>query len=130
VASLLDGARLWNAAVATGTDVASLAQPFDVVWVALSKGLGAPAGAVLAGSDAFIAAAARMRRMFGGAMRQVGLLAAAADHALDHHLQRLAEDHAHARLIAERLVGVPGVELDLATVQTNIVVFHLAGHLA
>lgn len=125
VATLLDGARLWNAAVASGAPPAELAAPFDVVWVALSKGLGAPAGSVLAGSREFVARARRYRRMFGGAMRQVGLLAAAGSYALDHHLDRLADDHAHARLIAERLARVPTVVLDLDTVQTNIVVFHL-----
>jgi threonine aldolase len=91
----------------------------------LSKGLGAPAGSLLAGPRDVIARAVRYRRMFGGAMRQVGLLAAAATHALAHHYMRLADDHAHARLIAERVARSPGVRLDLATVQTNIVVFHL-----
>jgi threonine aldolase len=125
VASLLDGARLWNAAIALGVPPAAVAAPFDVVWAALSKGLGAPAGSLLAGPRDVIARAVRYRRMFGGAMRQVGLLAAAATHALAHHYMRLADDHAHARLIAERVARSPGVRLDLATVQTNIVVFHL-----
>lgn len=125
VSSLLDGARLWNAAVATGQAPARLAAPFDVVWVALSKGLGAPAGAVLAGPRDVIVRAVRYRRMFGGAMRQVGLLAAAGSYAIAHHLTRLPEDHAHARLLAENLAQLPGVILDLTTVQTNIVVFHL-----
>jgi threonine aldolase len=126
IVSMLDGARLWNAAVASNTSPASLAAPFDVVWVALSKGLGAPAGSVIAGSREFIASAVRYRRMFGGAMRQVGVLAAAGSHALTHHYLRLADDHANARLIAERVAQSPGVRIDLATVQTNIVVFHLA----
>jgi threonine aldolase len=125
VASLLDGARLWNAAIALGVPPAAVAAPIDVVWAALSKGLGAPAGSLLAGPRDVIARAVRYRRMFGGAMRQVGLLAAAATHALAHHYMRLADDHAHARLIAERVARSPGVRLDLATVQTNIVVFHL-----
>jgi threonine aldolase len=125
VASVLDGARLWNAAVALGVPPAAVAAPFDVVWAALSKGLGAPAGSLLAGPRDVIARAVRYRRMFGGAMRQVGLLAAAATHALAHHYTRLADDHAHARLIAERVARSPGVRLDLATVQTNIVVFYL-----
>lgn len=125
VATLLDGARLWNAAVASGQTPAAVAAPFDVVWVALSKGLGAPAGAVLAGPREVITRAVRHRRMLGGAMRQVGLLAAAGTYAIAHHYERLAEDHAHARLLAERLAAVPTVRLDLATVQTNIVVFHL-----
>jgi threonine aldolase len=125
VTSVLDGARLWNASVASGLPVASLAAPFDVVWVALSKGLGGPAGSLLAGTRDFVARAVRYRRMLGGAMRQVGLLAAAGTYAIDHHVERLADDHAHARLIAERVAQVPGVRIDLATVQTNIVVFHL-----
>jgi threonine aldolase len=125
IATLLDGARLWNAAVALSTSPVSLAAPFDVVWVALSKGLGAPAGSLLAGSRAFVTQATRYRRMFGGAMRQVGLLAAAGSYAIRSHYARLAEDHANARLIAERLAQVPAVDLDLATVQTNIVMFHL-----
>ncbi len=126
VASFLDGARLWNAAVALGVDVGELAGPFDVVNVAFSKGLGAPGGSMLAGSRAFVAAATRYRRMAGGAMRQVGIFAAAAEYALDHHLDRLAADHANARLLAERLAASPAIELDLATVQTNIVLFRLA----
>ena len=126
VASYLDGARLWNAAVALGVPVADLARPFDVASVAFSKGLGAPGGSLLSGSRAFIEAALRFRRMAGGAMRQTGILAAAAEHALDHHLDRLAEDHAHARMLAERLAASAAVELDPATVRTNIVVFRLA----
>ncbi|HTV01734.1 MAG TPA: GntG family PLP-dependent aldolase [Luteitalea sp.] len=125
VASVLDGARLWNAAAATGTAVATLAAPFDVVWVALSKGLGGPAGSLLAGTRDFITRAIRYRRMMGGAMRQAGLLAAAGSYALDHHVTRLVDDHANARLIGERVSRASGVRLDLATVQTNIVVFHL-----
>lgn len=123
--TFLDGARLWNAAAALGVAPAILAAGFDVVGVSFSKGLGAPGGSMLVGSRAFVDRAIRYRRMAGGAMRQVGIFAAAAEHALDHHLGRLAEDHANARLLAERLAGVPGVELDLATVQTNIVVARL-----
>jgi threonine aldolase len=96
------------------------------VAVSFSKGLGAPGGSMLAGSRAFIAAAVRYRRMAGGAMRQVGFFAAAADYALDHHLERLADDHANARLLAERLAASPAIELDPAAVQTNIVVFRMA----
>ena len=121
----LDGARLFNAAVASRMALAALAAPFDVVSVALSKGLGCPVGSVLAGSAEDMTRAVRARRMLGGAMRQSGILAAAGLYALDHHIDRLAEDHANARLIAERLAGLPGVALDLATVQTNIVVFQL-----
>ncbi len=125
VATFLDGARIWNAAVASHHTFAELAAPFDVVTVAFSKGLGAPAGSILAGSRGFIALATRHRRMFGGAMRQVGILAAAANYALDHQLERLPEDHANARLLAEQLSECPHVDLDLTTVQTNILVFHL-----
>ena len=126
MATYLDGARLWNAAAATGATLTSLARPFDLVSVALSKGLGAPAGSVLAGPRDFITRAVRYRRMFGGAMRQVGILAAAGLHAIDHHVSRLAEDHANARGLAERLARSGAIRLDLATVQTNIVMFHLA----
>ena len=126
VACFLDGARLWNAAVALGRPIAELARPFDVVNVAFSKGLGAPGGSMLAGSRTFIASATRYRRMAGGAMRQVGIFAAAADFALDQHLDRLVDDHANARVLADRLAASPAIELDPATVQTNIVVFRLA----
>jgi threonine aldolase len=126
VASFLDGARLWNSAVAEGRPVADLAAPFDLVSVALSKGLGAPGGSLLAGSAETIGRAVRYRRMAGGAMRQVGIFAAAGEYALDHHLDRLAEDHANARQIAESLAASPAIELDPATVRTNIVVFRLA----
>jgi threonine aldolase len=125
VASYLDGARLFNAAAATGETLASLAAPFDVVSVALSKGLGCPVGSLVAGPSRLIAKAVRARRMFGGAMRQSGILAAAGLYALDHNRARLNDDHANARLIAERLARVAGIVLDLATVQTNIVIFRL-----
>jgi threonine aldolase len=125
VASYLDGARLLNAAVARGDDPAALAAPFDLVSIALSKGLGCPVGSVLAGDADDIAALVRYRRMLGGAMRQSGILAAAGVYALEHHIDRLAEDHANARVIGEQLAGVPGVELDLPALETNIVVFHL-----
>jgi threonine aldolase len=123
--SYLDGARLFNAAVALGRSLAELAAPFDLVSVALSKGLGCPVGSLIAGRQDDIARAVRARRMFGGAMRQSGILAAAGLWALDHNLARLAEDHANARLVAERLAGLRGVSLDLATVQTNIVIFRM-----
>jgi threonine aldolase len=126
VVSYLDGARLWNAAVASQTAPATLAAPFDLVSVALSKGLGAPAGSVLAGPAAMIAGAVRVRRMLGGAMRQVGILAAAGLFALDHHLTRLVDDHRHARRMAEILAGSPRIHIDPVTVQTNIVIFTLA----
>jgi threonine aldolase len=130
LATYLDGSRLWNAAVACGSLPADLAHPFDVVAVALSKGLGAPGGSLLAGSVEFIARAVRYRRMAGGAMRQVGIFAAAGEYALDHHLDRLIEDHANARVIADTLAASPAVELDLRTVQTNIIVFGLAASAA
>jgi len=123
LATFLDGARLWNAAVASGRKEAELAAPFDLVAVSLSKGLGAPGGSLLAGARATLDLAVRYRRMFGGAMRQSGIYAAAGAYALDHHHARLADDHANARLFAERLAQSPRVVLDLATVQTNIVVF-------
>jgi len=125
-ATFLDGARLWNVSAATGTALHELAAPFDLVSVAFSKGLGAPGGSLLAGSKALIAAAHRHRHRMGGAMRQNGIFGAAALHALDHHVQRLSEDHANARAFAQALVSSgAAVQLDLATVQTNIVVFHL-----
>ena len=126
MSTFLDGARLWNAAIALGVPAAALARPFDVVAVSFSKGLGAPGGSMLAGARAFVTAATRYRRMAGGAMRQVGIFAAAADYALDHHLERLADDHANARLLADRLAASPAVLLDPLAVQTNIVVFRLA----
>jgi threonine aldolase len=130
LATFLDGARLWNASLASGLALDELAAPFDLVAVAFSKGLGAPGGSLLAGSKAQIAVADRHRRRMGGAMRQNGIFAAAALHALDYHLARLAEDHANARRFAERLAGAAPVQLDLATVQTNIVVFRLPEALA
>ena len=125
LASFLDGARLWNAAVASGRSEAELVAPFDLVSVAFSKGLGAPGGSLLAGPRDLIQRANRQRRRLGGAMRQVGFFAAAALHGVEHHRARLAEDHANARRLAERLPGCAAVQLDLASVQTNIVVFHL-----
>jgi threonine aldolase len=125
LATYLDGARLFNVAAATGETLAKLAAPFDFVSVALSKGLGCPVGSLVAGRDDDISRARRVRRMFGGAMRQSGILAAAGLYALEHNLDRLSEDHANARLLAERLAGLRGVKLDLATVQSNIVIFHL-----
>ncbi|HTP47981.1 MAG TPA: GntG family PLP-dependent aldolase [Casimicrobiaceae bacterium] len=126
VATFLDGARLWNAAVASKRTPAELAAPFDLVAVALSKGLGAPGGSLLAGTRELIERSVRYRRMFGGAMRQVGIFAAAGLHALERHMERLVEDHANARLIAERLAASKRIVIDLATAQTNILVFTLA----
>jgi threonine aldolase len=124
VASYLDGARLFNTSVATGRSLADLAAPFDVVSVALSKGLGCPVGSLIAGSAEHMVRAVRARRMFGGAMRQSGILAAAGLYALDRNIERLAEDHANARILAE-LVVQTAAEIDLATVQSNIVIFRL-----
>jgi len=130
IASYLDGARLWNAAVASARPPAELAAPFDLTGVALSKGLGAPGGSLLAGRRELIQAAQRYRRMAGGAMRQVGFYAAAGLFALEHNLARLAEDHENARRIARRLAESPRVAVDQASVQTNILVFRLAGDAA
>jgi threonine aldolase len=127
VATYLDGARLWNAAVASGRSAAELAAPFDLVSVALSKGLGAPGGSLLAGSRDLISRSVRYRRMLGGAMRQVGIFAGAGLYALDHHMTRLAEDHANARCIGERLARSKRIVLDVVTVQTNIIVFDVTG---
>jgi threonine aldolase len=126
IATYLDGARLWNAAIATNRTPAELAAPFDFVSVALSKGLGAPGGTLLAGTHDLIEQSIRYRRMFGGAMRQIGIFAAAGLYALDHNIERLAEDHANARFIADRLAKNSLIAIDLGTVQTNIIVFRLA----
>ena len=125
IASYLDGARLWNAAVAAGRTPAQLAAPFDLLMVSMSKGLGAPGGSLLAGSGELIGRAVRYRRMLGGAMRQVGLFAAAGLYALDHNLGRLAEDHANAKLLAQRLAQSRRIAIDPASVETNILVFML-----
>ena len=125
----LDGARLFNAAVAAGGDPCAAARGitrhFDSVSVCFSKGLGAPVGSVLCGSREFIKRAHRWRKMVGGGMRQAGVLAAAAHHALDHHLARLADDHALARRLAEGLQGIPGLTVEAP--QTNIVFVDVAG---
>jgi len=121
----LDGARLFNAAVASGRSPAVLADGFDLVGMSLSKGLGCPVGSMLAGSRELIDVARRYRRMAGGALRQAGILAAAGTWALDHNVERLADDHANARLLATELLRGDDVTLDLDTVQTNIVVFSL-----
>jgi threonine aldolase len=122
----MDGARLLNAVVATGISARSYAAPFDSVWIDLSKGLGAPVGAVLAGSRAFIEEAWRYKQRYGGAMRQAGIIAAAGVYALRHHVERLAEDHERARLLARGLAAIRGIDLDPALVETNIVVFDIS----
>lgn len=124
----LDGARLWNASVATGILLATWAQHFDSVSVCFSKGLGAPVGSALCGTRSFIKKARRIRKMFGGGMRQVGILAAGALYALDHHVDRLAEDHAHAQQLAEAVRDIPGVSLGSPTVDTNLLFIQIAPH--
>ena len=119
----LDGARLWNAHVASGVSLADWAAPFDSVSVCFSKGLGAPVGSALVGSQDFIAQARRHRKLFGGAMRQAGILAAAALYALDHHVTRLADDHRNAKTIAQAVTATPGLRLDPPYVETNLVWF-------
>ena len=121
----LDGARLMNAAVASGDDPAAFAAGFDTAWLDFSKGLGAPVGAVLASSAELIDKAWRWKQMFGGSMRQSGVLAAACLHALDHHVERLADDHFNARALADGLAALPGVDIDPSSVETNIVVFEV-----
>jgi threonine aldolase len=119
----LDGARLFNAAVALGCDAADLARPFGSVMVCLSKGLGAPVGSVVAGPSAFIEEALRVRKRLGGGMRQAGVVAAAGLIALRDLIDRLAEDHATARRLAERIAATPGLAIDPGRVETNIVIF-------
>jgi threonine aldolase len=121
--SHLDGARLLNAVVASGIPAKTYAEPFDSAWIDLSKGLGCPVGAVLAGSREFIKDARRLKHLFGGAMRQAGIIAAAGVYALEHHVARLAEDHVHAKMLAQALAELPKVRLNPAHVETNIVIF-------
>lgn len=125
----LDGARLMNAVVATGIPAASWAAPFDSAWIDFTKGLGAPVGAALAGSREFVAEAWRCKQQMGGAMRQAGIIAAGAVWALEHHVERLADDHANAQRLARGLAGLPGVKLDPDDVETNIVIFDVTGPL-
>ena len=117
----IDGARIFNAALATGVDVARMCEHYDSVSICFSKGLGAPVGSVLVGSADFIAKAHRWRKMFGGGWRQAGLLAAGCLHALDHHVERLAEDHRRAKTIARMMDELPMFSVDLSSVQTNMV---------
>ena len=117
----LDGARVFNAAVKLKVALTHITRHFDSVSLCLSKGLGAPVGTVLVGGKAFIAAAHRNRKLLGGGMRQAGILAAAGLYALEHHVDRLAEDHANAKALAEGLTGLPGLKLDPSQVQTNMV---------
>ena len=123
----VDGARLMNAVVATGTPARAFAACADSVWLDLTKGLGAPVGAVLAGSRGFIEEAWIHKQRLGGAMRQAGIIAAAGIYALEHHVDRLAEDHERARRLAAGLAELPGIALDPARVETNIVIFDVRG---
>ena len=125
----MDGARLMNAVVASGISAREWAQPFDTAWIDFTKGLGAPVGAAIAGSRDFIAEAWRCKQQMGGAMRQAGIIAAGGVFALRHHVKRLADDHANAKRLAEGLAALPGIKLDPATVETNLVFFDLTGSL-
>lgn len=123
----LDGARLWNAHVATGVPFDRYGALVDSISVCFSKGMGCPVGSAVIGDGDFVERARRARKRFGGGMRQAGVLAAACLYALDHHLKRMAEDHSNAHLLARSLKEVPGVEVDLDAVQTNIVYFDVKG---
>jgi threonine aldolase len=123
----LDGARLWNASVAGGIGETEYARHFDSVSVCFSKGLGAPVGSVLTGDSEFIDRARRFRKMFGGGMRQAGIIAAGALYALENNRRRLAEDHANAKLLAEALGQIPGIKIDVSDVETNLVYFDVPG---
>ncbi len=119
----LDGARIWNASVATGISPAEYAKHFDSVSCCLSKGLGAPIGSLIAGTKDFIQEAYRVRKGWGGGMRQAGILAAAGLYALKNNIERLKEDHEKAETLAKKLAAIPGVSVDMESVQTNIVMF-------
>jgi threonine aldolase len=125
LATHMDGARLMNAVVASGVSAARYCAGFDSCWIDFSKGLGAPVGACLAGSRGFVEEAWWRKQQMGGAMRQAGIVAAGALHALRHHVDRLAEDHANARRLALGLAELPGVAIDPATVETNLVYFEV-----
>ncbi len=127
IARHLDGARLWNASIASGVPESEFASCFDSVSVCFSKGLGAPIGSCLAGSTDFIQRARRFRKQLGGGMRQAGIVAAGALHALRFHRERLATDHANARLLAESLQQIPGIQINPAEVETNLVRFDIGG---
>jgi len=122
----LDGARVWNAAIALGIKPGEIARHFDMVSVCFSKGLGAPVGSAVCGSAELIRKARRIRKMFGGGMRQVGIIASAALYALENNYSRLKEDHANAQKLADRIKDVDGISIDINDVHTNIVVFELA----
>ena len=122
----MDGARLFNAVVATQTSAKNFSAPFDTVWVDFSKGLGAPVGAVLAGSRSLIDEAWSWKQRLGGAMRQAGIIAAGGIYALEHHIDRLAEDHENAKCLAQGLAEIPGIKLNPDEVETNIVIFEVS----
>jgi threonine aldolase len=126
LATHLDGARLWHAAIATGVPESSYASPFDTVSVCFSKGLGAPLGSALAGSKELIARARRFKQVFGGGFRQAGIVAAGALYALENHRERLAEDHENAAKLARGLEDIHGIDIDTSLVQTNIVRFQVS----
>ena len=121
----LDGARLWNAIVATGISAREWSKHFDTVSVCFSKGLGAPVGSALAGPKPLIALARRRRKLLGGGLRQAGILAAGCIYALDHQVERLADDHRNARTIAQAIADTPGLTLDPPEVETNLIWFHV-----
>jgi threonine aldolase len=121
LATHMDGARLWNASAASGVEVSALCAPFDTVSVCFSKGLGAPVGSAFAGARKLVEEARRLRKRWGGGMRQAGILAAGALHALHHHRARLVDDHANARTFAASLSAAGGMHVDAAAVETNIV---------
>jgi threonine aldolase len=125
LATHMDGARLMNAVVASGVRARDFASGFDTAWLDFTKGLGAPVGACLAGSAELIAEAWRFKQMMGGALRQAGIVAAAGIYALDHNVERLAEDHANARFLAEGIAELSRARIDPATVETNIVIFEV-----
>jgi threonine aldolase len=125
LASHMDGARLMNAVVASGVTAADFASGFDSAWLDFTKGLGAPVGACLAGSQELIDEAWRFKQMMGGSLRQAGIVAAAGLYALDHNVERLGEDHENARVLAEGIADLPGVRIDASKVETNIVIFEV-----
>ncbi len=122
----LDGARLWNASVATGIALSEYAKYFDSVSLCFSKGLGAPIGSIIVGEKDFIKKAHFYRKAYGGGMRQIGIIAAACEYALDNNLNKLKIDHNNAKKIAETLNSLPGIDIDLNSVQTNLIIFDVS----
>ena len=126
MAAHMDGARLMNAVVESGTSATEYGRQFDSLWLDLSKGLGCPVGGVLAGSDDFIDRAWRFKQQMGGAMRQAGIIAAAGVYAQEHHVERLAEDHENARTFCRDIAQIPGIKLIFDRCQTNLVFFDVS----